>query len=180
MEKTIQVGLARKERHTAKTMDVAKVELLVRLVQVRHYMSMGRQRLPGLNNHKLARHPQVEDQMKTFFQPKHDPFSSPDNRFIFFVSNRTGEAQVWRMNADGSNQTQITFKEGGSPIFVSLDGRWVYYQHALQSMLWRASTEGGEEQIVLNKERYSFAFSPDGARVAFSERRVGETSIVIV
>jgi len=86
MEKTIHVGLARKERHTAKTTDVAKVELLVRLVQVRHYMSMGRQRLPGLNNHKLARHPQVEDQMKTFFQPKHDPFSSPDNRFDLFAS----------------------------------------------------------------------------------------------
>ena len=108
------------------------------------------------------------------------PVSSPDNRFIFFVSNRTGEAQVWRMNGDGSKQTQITFKEGGTPIFVSLDGRWVYYQHALQATVWRASTEGGEEQIVLNKERVIFAFSPDGARVAFSERRVGETSIVIV
>lgn len=84
------------------------------------------------------------------------------------------------MHADGSNQTQITFKESGSPIFVSPDGRWVYYQHNMQPTLWRASTEGGEEQIVLNKERYSFAFSRDGVRVAFSERRVGETSIVIV
>lgn len=108
------------------------------------------------------------------------PVSSPDNRFIFFVSNRTGEAQVWRMNADGSNQTQITFKGGGSPIFVSPDGRWVYYHHGLQGTLWRASTKGGEEQLVLDKEKHRFAFSPDGSRVAFSERHDGETSIVIV
>jgi Tol biopolymer transport system component len=108
------------------------------------------------------------------------PVSSHDNRFIFFVSNRTGQAQVWRMNADGSNQTQITFKEGGAPIFVSPDGRWVYYQHSLQSTLWRASTEGEGEQLVLNKKTARFTFSPDGSQVAFSERRVGETSIVIV
>jgi eukaryotic-like serine/threonine-protein kinase len=108
------------------------------------------------------------------------PVSSPDNRFIFFVSNRTGEAQVWRMNADGSNQTQITVKGGGSPIFVSPDGRWVYYHHALQGTLWRVSTKGGEEQLVLDKEKRRFAFSPDGSRVAFSEKRVGATSLVIV
>jgi Tol biopolymer transport system component len=40
--------------------------------------------------------------------------------------------------------------------------------------------QGGEEQLVLNGEKYRFAFSPDGSRVAFSERRVGETSLVIV
>ena len=109
------------------------------------------------------------------------PVSSPDNRFVFFVSNRTGEAQVWRMNADGSNQMQITVKEGGYPIFVSPDGRWIYYHHGLQRTLWRVSTtpSGEEEQLVLNKEKYRFAFSPDGSRVAFSERQGEQTSIVI-
>ena len=109
------------------------------------------------------------------------PISSPDNNSIFFVSNRTGKAQVWRMNADGSNQTQITDKEGGMPIFVSPDGRWIYYHHGLQRTLWRVSTKGGEEeQLVLNKEKYRFAFSPDGSRVAFSEKKGEEKFIVIV
>jgi Tol biopolymer transport system component len=85
------------------------------------------------------------------------------------------------MNADGSNQTQITDKEGGMPIFVSPDGRWIYYHHGLQRTLWRVSTKGGEEeQLVLNKEKYRFAFSPDGSRVAFSEKEGEEKFIVIV
>lgn len=109
------------------------------------------------------------------------PVSSPDNNSIFFVSNRTGSAQVWRMNADGSNQMQITAKEGGMPIFVSRDGRWIYYHHGLTRTLWRVSTKGGEEeQQVLNKEKYRFAFSPDGSRVAFSEGKGAETFIAIV
>jgi len=110
------------------------------------------------------------------------PVSSPDNRFVFFVSNRTGEAQVWRMNADGSNQMQITFKEGGFPAFVSPDGRWVYYHHGVHRTLWRVSTtpSGEEEQLVLNKEKYRFAFSPDGSRVAFAESQGQEKSIAIV
>ncbi len=109
------------------------------------------------------------------------PVSSPDGNAIFFVSNRTGKVQVWRMNADGSSQTQITDKEGGMPIFASPDGRWIYYHHGLQRTLWRVSTKGGEaEQLVLNKAEYRFAFSPDGTRVAFSERQGEEKSIRII
>jgi len=32
------------------------------------------------------------------------------------------------MNTDGSNQTQLTFREGGFPLFTSPDGKWIYYQ----------------------------------------------------
>jgi len=44
---------------------------------------------------------------------------------------------------NGSNQTQITFKEGGFPIFVSPEGSWIYYHHGLQKTLWSVSTKGG-------------------------------------
>ena len=107
------------------------------------------------------------------------PIASPDGNSIFFVSNRTGAAQVWRMNADGSLQTQITQKEGGKPIFVSPDGEWVYYHPSLSLKLWRASTKGGDEQLVLDRAKFCFAISPDGSQVAFSEKQ-GDERILIV
>lgn len=95
------------------------------------------------------------------------PAVSPDNRFIFFTSNRTGANQVWRMNADGGNQTQLTKTEGGYPRFASPDGRWVYYESGLSQTIWRASTEGGEEAQVSESKVYAAAFSSDGDSVAF-------------
>jgi len=107
---------------------------------------------------------------------------SPDNNWIFFTSNRTGDAQIWRMNADGSNQTQITNKEGGFSLFVSPGGQWLYYRHGLQRTLWRVSTKGGEEQLVLDK-RIScdkcLALSPDGLQLANFDRQGQEKTISI-
>lgn len=37
------------------------------------------------------------------------PEYSPDGQHIYFNSNRTGTMQLWRMNADGSNEVQLTF-----------------------------------------------------------------------
>ncbi|HEX8736818.1 MAG TPA: winged helix-turn-helix domain-containing protein [Pyrinomonadaceae bacterium] len=108
------------------------------------------------------------------------PIISPDNKSVFFVSNKSGSAQLWRMNTDGSNQTQMTETDGGAPVFVSPDGEWVYYRHILTSVLWRISTKSGEQQLVLNKEKPRFAFSPDGNRVAFSERQGDERILNVV
>ena len=104
---------------------------------------------------------------------------SPADNSIFFASNRTGEAHVWRMNSDGSNQTQITQKEGGYPLFASHDGRWLYYQHGINRTLWRVAAKGGGEQLVLNKAKRGFAFSPDGSSVAFWEKQGAENFVRI-
>lgn len=97
------------------------------------------------------------------------PRVSPDNRYIFFASNRTGANQIWRMNADGSDQIQITENEGGYPRFVSPDGRWVYYESGLRQTLWRTSADGGaEREMQISEEKlYSPAFSSDGKFVAY-------------
>jgi Tol biopolymer transport system component len=104
--------------------------------------------------------------------------TSPDNRYIFFDSNRAGEAQVWRMNADGTDQRQLTYKYGGFPIQVSQDGRWLYYTSARDRKLMRISTDGGEEELVWDKSYTNlFSLSPDTSRVAFSEVRDKRTVI---
>jgi DNA-binding winged helix-turn-helix (wHTH) protein/Tol biopolymer transport system component len=107
------------------------------------------------------------------------PVVSPDNSSIFFTSNRSNEAHVWRMNADGSNQVQITKTEGGYPLFVSTDGKWLYYHSGRQRTLWRVST-GGEEQLVLNKRKSRFAISPDGLQVAFLEKQDEENILAVI
>ncbi len=40
------------------------------------------------------------------------PLASPDGRFIFFISERTGDRKIWRMDIDGSNQQNLTPFEG--------------------------------------------------------------------
>ena len=106
---------------------------------------------------------------------------SPDGNSIFFSSNRTGQIHIWRMNADGSDQTQLTQKEGGYPLFVSADGRWLYYHHALHRTVWRVLTKpSGEEELVLEKKKDRFAFSPDGSRVAFVEKEGEQDRLEVI
>jgi len=73
---------------------------------------------------------------------------SPDGRFIYFVSDRSGEDQVWRMAPDGSAPEQVT-RHGGLHARVSHDGRAVWYCKWGQTGLWRTDFETGEERCVL-------------------------------
>ncbi|MBI1760829.1 MAG: TolB family protein [Acidobacteria bacterium] len=54
------------------------------------------------------------------------PEYSPDGQYIYFNSVRTGLMQIWRMKADGSEQTQIT-KDDYNNWFAhpSPDGKWL-------------------------------------------------------
>lgn len=93
------------------------------------------------------------------------PRVSPDGRYIYFTSNRTGANQVWRMKADGTNQIQLTKSEGGYPSAVSPDGKWIYFQSGLHQALWRVSADGGEETQV--SATYDNSVSPDGTLTAY-------------
>ena len=53
---------------------------------------------------------------------------TPDGKTIFFNSERTGKMQVWKMNADGSGQTQMTSDEYNNWFpHVSPDGKTVLF-----------------------------------------------------
>ena len=95
------------------------------------------------------------------------PRVSAEGRYVFFSSNRTGSIQVWRMNTDGSNQVQITRREGGYPRFITPDGKWVYFESGLHQTLWRVSTEGSDETEVSERKIYGSAFSHDGKFLAY-------------
>jgi Tol biopolymer transport system component len=107
------------------------------------------------------------------------PHVSLDGRYIFFTSNRSGSTHVWRMNVDGSNQIQLTKREGGYPAFVTPDGKWVYFESGLHQTLWRVSTEDGDETEVSNGKVSNPAFSPDGKFVAYFFRAASDNRLKI-
>lgn len=55
-----------------------------------------------------------------------DPDFSPDGKFIYFNSDRSGSMQIWRMHSDGTGLEQITTDDhvNWTP-HPSPDGRWV-------------------------------------------------------
>ena len=90
------------------------------------------------------------------------PEYSPDGRHIWFNSTRTGLMQIWRMNRDGSEQTQMTFNERNNWFaHVSPDGSKVAYlsyrkddleanEHLpnMQVELWLMDADGSNPRCV--------------------------------
>ena len=99
---------------------------------------------------------------------------SHDGRSIYFMSSRSGSNQVWKMDADGRNQRQLT-RHGGYLAFESYDRRWVYYSRADgSSPLYRVPVEGGEETQVLPRvDEFGFCVTPKGALFSGSEHSAG-------
>jgi hypothetical protein len=75
------------------------------------------------------------------------------------------------MNADGSNQIQLTKSEGGYPKFVSPDGSWVYFESGLHETLWRVAVDGSTQNQISDGPALLAAFSSDGNRAAYLIRQ---------
>jgi Tol biopolymer transport system component len=54
------------------------------------------------------------------------PEFTPDGKYLYFNSVRSGTMQVWRMKPDGSNPEQVTSDEYNNWFpHISPDGRWI-------------------------------------------------------
>jgi Tol biopolymer transport system component len=119
------------------------------------------------------------------------PEYAPDGRHIWFNSVRAGLMQIWRMNADGSGQTQMSFHGDRNSWFphVSPDGRQVVYicyrkgdvdpgaHPADKHVELRLMPAGGGESRLLaalfggQGSLNVNSWSPDSRRVAFVSYR---------
>jgi hypothetical protein len=56
------------------------------------------------------------------------PEYTPNGKYIYFNSSRTGKMQIWRMKPDGADQEQVTHDEYNNWFpHISPDGKWIVY-----------------------------------------------------
>lgn len=105
---------------------------------------------------------------------------SPDGKTIYFSTDESGNRQVWRMSADGSDRKQVTRSAGGYPLTVTADGKYLIYESTLNSYLRKVSTDGSEEIAVHEKLLSNPAVSPDGVFAAyfFSEAMIRKLAVI--
>src|SRR6185503_9191343 len=113
------------------------------------------------------------------------PEYTPNGRYIYFNSTRSGLMQIWRMRPDGSGQEQVT-NDGFNNWFphISPDGKWIvylafppdvaaddhpFYKHVIVRLM---PIGGGPARVIA----YVYggqgtinvpSWSPDGKRLAF-------------
>lgn len=113
------------------------------------------------------------------------PEFSPDGKYIYFNSTKTGTMQLWRMKPDGSGQEQLTFDQYNNWFaHVSPDNQWIAFisfpptvapdDHPFYKrvMLRLMPVSGGPIKVIA----YLFggqgtintpSWSPDSKRIAF-------------
>jgi Tol biopolymer transport system component/DNA-binding winged helix-turn-helix (wHTH) protein len=98
------------------------------------------------------------------------PKLSSDGRYLIFLSNRTGQMDVWRSDANGTNSVQLTSNGNVSDPTISPDGSTVFYlvKDARTSVgtLWRVSMDGTNSKRITNSETRSPRVAPDGKAIA--------------
>lgn len=101
-----------------------------------------------------------------------DPAFSPDGSRIAFVSTRDGNAEIYVMNADGTEPTRLTVEPqaDGRPAF-SPDGQTVVFHSARtggKQQIWAVNVDGsGLTQLTRDSISFSPAVSPDGQTIAY-------------
>ncbi len=93
-----------------------------------------------------------------------------DGRYVLFHSDRNSTIDIWRTDIDGTNPLQLTFGGKAFHPAPSPDGKWVYYRSTLygSGRLCRVPIDGGEPEILNDKETAWISFSPDGKYYAAS------------
>jgi len=91
------------------------------------------------------------------------PRWSPDGKKIVFTSDRTGHAEVYLMNSDGSQQTKLTTSPKDTSFNGpdwSPDGTKLLYLHSLPNSgeIWIMNADGSGQTKLM--DAYGFGDSP--------------------
>ena len=138
----------------------------------------------SLTSHEAASAPTALTQ-DTSYRNSHPSFS-PDGKTIAFQVNRVGASQdIWLLNSDGSNLTQLTtdpafderptwFPDGQHVAFLS--------RRQAQSKLWSIDRTTGREQVVFDvgQDMTFPQVSPDGKQVLFNSKKSGTTNVWVM
>jgi len=116
------------------------------------------------------------------------PTWSPDGKKIAFSrvyrdTDKVSQQEIWIMNADGSEQTQIKSLKGGGPYFTQ-DGQIVFHSEFKDKKSEISKTDIDGNNIVQltdnDADEWHPEVSPDGKRIAFMSKRDGNFEIYVM
>ena len=109
------------------------------------------------------------------------PLWSPDGTRLAFVSNRTGNGDIYILALHTGALTRVTFDDAADNLDAwSRDGAWLYFSSSRNDIsgmsdVWRVRSTGGTPMPVA-ADRYAAEYwgapSPDGKTIAISARGV--------
>lgn len=97
---------------------------------------------------------------------------SPDGKFLVYTGERNGEFDIYRIAAEGGEETRLTDAKGldDGPEY-SPDGRYVYFNSTRtgRMQLWRMRTDGTRQEQLTDDEFNNWFphLSPDGRWIVF-------------
>lgn len=103
---------------------------------------------------------------------------------IVYTSPRSGNWDLWMVNADGSNPEQLTANAGANVLpVVSPDGRHIFFHSDRDNSvyrIWRMDADGGNLQQMTGGEGFDMKpiVSPDGQWIYFT-RTIGANSSIM-
>lgn len=98
-----------------------------------------------------------------------EPVVSADGRYIFFVGYKQGLGHIWRINADGTDQRQLTNGDVEDSPDSSPDNTWVVYhcEESSADNLCKIPVDGGTPTKLTVRQSIKPSISPDGKHVAY-------------
>jgi len=129
------------------------------------------------------------DQQLTFTGKERDPMWSPDGSKIAFVSNRDGNAEIYVMNCDGTEQTNVSnndvdwgdydMKPSWSP-----DSQTLVYESENMNFrrVFKVDSDGANRINLTFSQGCDIhpSWSPDGSKIVFSTSRDGHSYEIFV
>ena len=111
--------------------------------------------------------------------------SCADGRYIIFrpIGRAAATAvNLWRADATGANQKQLTFGSNQNSPICSRDGKWVYYVDLGEKagVIKRVPIDGGEPETILDEGNSLFDLSPDGKTLLTLEVRNADHKTLVV